>query len=177
MQYGYTETATNEPIGSKFLRITDIAQSQIDWSSVPYCPISDDNHSKYVLTEGDIVVARTGATVGVAKMIGKHIPDSVFASFLVRIKPINPDYKYYFGICITSPDFLEYVQTNAGGSAQPQANPPLLGEYELIIPSNHILKELNPVISTFLSAIEQNEMEITKLMEAKNLMVNMLSSR
>ena len=44
MQYGYTETATNEPIGSKFLRITDIAQSYIDWSAVPYCPITDDNH-------------------------------------------------------------------------------------------------------------------------------------
>ena len=46
MQYGYTETATNEPIGSKFLRITDIAQSYIDWSAVPYCPITDDNHAR-----------------------------------------------------------------------------------------------------------------------------------
>ena len=59
MQYGYTETATNEPIGSKFLRITDIAQSYIDWSAVPYCPITDDNHQKYVLSEGDVVIART----------------------------------------------------------------------------------------------------------------------
>ena len=177
MQYGYTETATTEPVGSKFLRITDIAQDQIDWSSVPYCPISNDNHLKYVLTDGDVVVARTGATVGVAKMIGKHIPDAVFASFLVRIKPINPAYKYYFGVSITSPGFLEYVQTNAGGSAQPQANPPLLGEYELIIPSDHLLKELNPLISIFLDAIEQNEMEISKLMEAKSTMVDMLSSR
>ena len=36
MQYGYTETATTEPVGPKFLRITDIAQNYIDWNGVPY---------------------------------------------------------------------------------------------------------------------------------------------
>ena len=69
MQYGYTETATTEPVGPKFLRITDIAQNYIDWNGVPYCPISEENHKKYVLSEGDVVVARTGATVGYAKMV------------------------------------------------------------------------------------------------------------
>lgn len=44
MQYGYTETATTEPVGPKFLRITDIAQNYIDWNGVPYCPISEENH-------------------------------------------------------------------------------------------------------------------------------------
>ena len=44
MQYGYTETATTEPVGPKFLRITDIAQNYIDWNGVPYCPISEGNH-------------------------------------------------------------------------------------------------------------------------------------
>lgn len=82
MQYGYTETATNEPIGSKFLRITDIAQSYIDWSAVPYCPITDDNHQKYVLSEGDVVIARTGATVGVAKMLAKISPTQFLLRFL-----------------------------------------------------------------------------------------------
>ena len=71
MQYGYTETATTEPVGPKFLRITDIAQNYIDWNGVPYCPISEGNHEKYVLSEGDVVVARTGATVGYAKMVGR----------------------------------------------------------------------------------------------------------
>lgn len=177
MQYGYTETATNEPIGSKFLRITDIAQSYIDWSAVPYCPITDDNHQKYVLSEGDVVIARTGATVGVAKMLGKNIPDAVFASFLVRIRPNNDDYKYFFGLTITSKEFLEFVQTNAGGSAQPQANPPLLGEYDISLPDKENLIGFNQRIACFLNIIENNEMEITKLNEVKTSMIEMLSSR
>lgn len=177
MQYGYTETATTEPVGPKFLRITDIAQNYIDWNGVPYCPISEENHEKYVLSEGDVVVARTGATVGYAKMVGRNIPDSVFASFLVRIRPIDDEYRYYFGLAITSAEFLNFVQTNAGGSAQPQANPPLLGEFELSIPNKQSLPEFNTKISSFLGVIESNETEISKLHEFKDTMVKMLSSR
>ena len=177
MQYGYTETATTEPVGPKFLRITDIAQNYIDWNGVPYCPISEGNHEKYVLSEGDVVVARTGATVGYAKMVGRNIPDSVFASFLVRIRPIDDEYRYYFGLAITSAEFLNFVQTNAGGSAQPQANPPLLGEFELSIPNKQSLPEFNTKISSFLGVIESNETEISKLHEVKDTMVKMLSSR
>ena len=177
MQYGYTETATTEPVGPKFLRITDIAQNYIDWNGVPYCPISEENHKKYVLSEGDVVVARTGATVGYAKMVGRNIPDSVFASFLVRIRPIDVEYRYYFGLAITSAEFLDFVQTNAGGSAQPQANPPLLGEFELSIPNKQSLSEFNKKISSFLGVIETNETEISKLHEVKDTMVKMLSSR
>jgi len=177
MQYGYTETATTEPVGPKFLRITDIAQNYIDWNGVPYCPISEENHEKYVLSEGDVVVARTGATVGYAKMVGRNIPDSVFASFLVRIRPIDDEYRYYFGLAITSAEFLNFVQTNAGGSAQPQANPPLLGEFELSIPNKQSLPEFNTKISSFLGVIESNETEISKLHEVKDTLVKMLSSR
>ena len=177
MQYGYTETATTEPVGPKFLRITDIAQNYIDWNGVPYCPISEGNHEKYVLSEGDVVVARTGATVGYAKMVGRNIPDSVFASFLVRIRPIDDEYRYYFGLAITSSEFLDFVQTNAGGSAQPQANPPLLGEFELSIPNKQSLPEFNTKTSSFLGVIESNETEISKLHEVKDTMVKMLSSR
>lgn len=177
MQYGYTETATTEPVGPKFLRITDIAQNYIDWNGVPYCPISEENHKKYVLSEGDVVVARTGATVGYAKMVGRNIPDSVFASFLVRIRPIDIEYRYYFGLAITSAEFLDFVQTNAGGSAQPQASPPLLGEFELSIPNKQSLSEFNKKISSFLGIIETNETEISKLHEVKDTMVKMLSSR
>ena len=177
MQYGYTETATTEPVGPKFLRITDIAQNYIDWNGVPYCPISEENHEKYVLSEGDVVVARTGATVGYAKMVGRNIPDSVFASFLVRIRPIDDEYRYYFGLAITSAEFLNFVQTNAGGSAQPQANPPLLGEFELSIPNKQSLPEFNTKISSFLGVIESNETEISELHEVKDTMVKMLSSR
>ena len=110
-------------------------------------------------------------------MLGKNIPDAVFASFLVRIRPNDDDYKYFFGLTITSKEFLEFVQTNAGGSAQPQANPPLLGEYDISLPDKENLIGFNQRIACFLNIIENNEMEITKLNEVKTSMIEMLSSR
>ena len=115
--------------------------------------------------------------MGYAKMFGRNFPDYVFASFLVRIRPIDDEYRYYFGLAITSSEFLDFVQTNAGGSAQPQANPPLLGEFELSIPNKQSLPEFNTKISSFLGVIESNETEISKLHEVKDTMVKMLSSR
>lgn len=47
--------------------ITDIVPDHIDWSSVPYCLIEDERLERFRLREGDIVIARTGATVGYAK--------------------------------------------------------------------------------------------------------------
>jgi len=36
-QYGLTASATNDPHGPRFLRITDIQESGVNWSTVPSC--------------------------------------------------------------------------------------------------------------------------------------------
>src|SRR5437899_6151093 len=91
IDYGYTASAVDEPIGPKFLRITDIVPDTIDWASVPYCPLPERNPRKYGLWEGDIVVARTGATTGYAKRLNKRHPESIFASYLVRLR-LKPEH-------------------------------------------------------------------------------------
>ncbi len=58
VQYGYTASASSEPIGPKFLRITDIVPQAIEWGTVPYCEIDPNKQEKYMLHEGDIVIAR-----------------------------------------------------------------------------------------------------------------------
>jgi len=60
INYGYTASANNDPVGPKFLRITDIVPERINWETVPYCEINDGNEKKYKLEKGDIVIARTG---------------------------------------------------------------------------------------------------------------------
>lgn len=79
-QYGYTASADMKERGPKFLHITDIVPDAIDWELVPHCKIEEKDEQKYLLHEGDIVAARTGATVGYAKRINKRHPKAVFAS-------------------------------------------------------------------------------------------------
>ena len=85
VRYGYTASASTDEIGPKFLRITDIVPQCISWHSVPYCEGNERALEKYLLQAGDIVVARTGATVGYAKQI-RTPENAVFASYLVRFR-------------------------------------------------------------------------------------------
>jgi type I restriction enzyme S subunit len=69
IEYGYTASSMSEPVGPRFLRITDIAHDRLDWEAVPFCEIEPTKLAKHRLRTGDIVIARTGATTGWAKFI------------------------------------------------------------------------------------------------------------
>jgi type I restriction enzyme S subunit len=174
-QYGYTETATSEVIGPKFLRITDIAQNQIDWSNVPYCKISDTEFEKYRLKPGDIVVARTGATAGYGKRLHKNFPDCVFASFLVRLIPNDSKWNLILGLIVDSQNYREFILSNAEGSAQPQANATLLTSYELDKPDESKILEFNRAVEPIFDLIEIYQLENQKLTELKGLLLSKLA--
>src|ERR1700761_5789770 len=99
IQYGFTASSSKENKGPRFLRITDIQDNKVDWNTVPFCVIGDDEIKKYLLQDGDLVFARTGATVGKSFLIKGKIPDSIFASYLIRVrltKGINEKYVSFF---------------------------------------------------------------------------------
>jgi type I restriction enzyme S subunit len=149
ISYGYTESAKQEKVGPKFLRITDIASGRLEWDKVPYCPINESDFEKYKLLPGDIVIARTGATTGANYTIKESDPkDVVFASYLIRYK-INPQiaYPYYIGQLLKSPNWSDYVDAIAGGSAQPGANAKQLGSFDIILPPLPEQKAIASILS------------------------------
>ncbi len=175
-QYGYTESASSEIIGPKFLRITDIAQNHIDWANVPYCKITDSDFKKYRLKPGDIVVARTGATAGYGKRLHKHFPNCVFASFLVRLIPNEIKWNLYLGLIVDSQSYRDFILSNAGGSAQPQANAILLTSYEIDKPDESKILEFNRIVEPIFDLIENYQLELQKLMELKALLLSRLAT-
>jgi type I restriction enzyme S subunit len=174
-QYGYTETASNEKIGPKFLRITDIAQNHINWTNVPYCKISDRDFEKYRLKPGDIVVARTGATAGYGKRLHKHFPDCVFASFLVRLIPNDVKWNLFLGLTVDSKIYRDYILSNAQGSAQPQANAILLTSFKVKRPNDSKLLEFNKLVEPIFDLIENRQIENQKLTELKKLLLSKMT--
>src|SRR4029077_15539317 len=91
------------------------------------------NTDKYALREGDIVVARTGATTGYAKRLNKRHPAAIFASYLVRllIKPIFSN--HLFGVLVESDEYKRFIKANWSGAAQPQANAQVLTSIPIVI--------------------------------------------
>ncbi len=170
-QYGYTETATTEMVGPKFLRITDIVGNSIKWSDVPYCHISDKDFVKYKLELGDIVVSRTGANIGWAKQIKGIIPNSVFASFLIRLKVKESHWKWLIGYLVESPDFKSFVSANQQGSAQPQANANILVKYPLLIPNKDSTRQYNKQMQSLNRHVCVIEQENEKLTELQSLLL------
>ncbi len=132
VSYGYTESASTEPIGPKFLRITDIQGGTFDWDSVPFCPASDADIRKYRLSVGDIVIARTGNSTGENAQISKEPPPAVFASYLIRFRPdrnrVNP---FFIGYQLRTERFRQHVLSVRSGSAQPGANAKQLGTFPI----------------------------------------------
>ena len=131
-QYGYTQSATTENTGTKFLRITDIQNGNVEWDEVPYCQIDDNNFDKYALFDGDIVFARSGATTGKTFLL-KNPPRAVFASYLIRlrIRGIFPDFVYWF---FQSSHYWNQVRLRGG--AQPNMNANLLSQILVPIPKS-----------------------------------------
>lgn len=130
IDYGYT-TAANPEIGApKFLRITDIQEGAVNWSKVPGCNIDERDKARYRLKGGDIVFARTGGTTGKSFLLCNP-PDSVFASYLIRLRPTegwSSDFIYAF---FQSPQYWSQIQSTARGGAQPNINATLLGSLRI----------------------------------------------
>ena len=147
-QYGLTTTAHSEKENNDayYLRITDIVDNNIDWAKVPYCATDDSIMTRYKLYPGDILVARTGATVGYATQIQKIPFDAVFASYLIRLKAKNKLHILYIGMSVVSDTFRDYIQSIATGAAQPMANPHLMTSFKLFLPSDSLLEKFNEKI-------------------------------
>lgn len=166
IQYGYTESSSKERIGPKFLRITDIQDNNVIWDDVPYCRIDDDSKDKYLLKDGDLVFARTGATVGKSFLIKGEIPEAVFASYLIRVRAkdaVDHGYLYNF---FQSSAYWRQITEGQVGIGQPNVNGTKLGQLLLPVPPKRtqqaivskieeLFSELNKGIENFRLAQQQ----------------------
>ena len=165
VSYGYTTSAKNEPVGPKFLRITDIRSYFVDWESVPFCEASNSDRKKYKLGIGDICVARTGATTGISTVIKEDI-DAVFASYLVRFQ-VNRTIAdpFFIGYVLKSDLYKHYIDSIVGGSAQPNANATQLGEFEFSLPPLPTQQRIAQILGRLDDKIELNR-RINRTLEA-----------
>lgn len=164
VQYGYTASASANRVGPKFLRITDIVPQLIDWGTVPFCEIEPAQQQKFSLRDGDIVIARTGATVGFAKRL-KSPPDAVFASYLVRLRMHADVDDAFVGAVVESSDYKRFIAANAGGAAQPNANAQVLTSFVFDLPALSEQRRIASILSAYDDLIENNTRRIAILEE------------
>lgn len=178
IDYGHTAAATNEEVGPKFLRITDIQDNKVNWDLVPFCEISKSLIEKYQLRDYDIVFSRTGATTGKSYLI-KNPPYSIFASYLIRVrldsKVINPKFIEFF---FYSYYYWKQILSNLSGSAQEGFNASKLKNLFIPHPPLPEQQKIAEVLSQVDEVIEKETAYKEKLQRLKSgLMEDLLTGK
>lgn len=131
IHYGYTASAQSKG-NVRLLRITDIQDNFVDWKTVPYCDVTTDEYEKYGLNNRDIMIARTGGTIGKTYIVESLDDKSVFASYLIRAIPSNYINEKYLKKFMESPSYWKQLIDFSNGTGQPNVNAASLGK--LIVP-------------------------------------------
>jgi type I restriction enzyme S subunit len=155
ISYGVTTSAVERKDGPRLLRITDITGDGVNWDNVPGCKISDKEEAKSKLLDGDIVIARTGGTVGKSFLL-KDPPSAVCASYLLRLRPkqslILSDYLNLF---LGSTAYWSQLQTAAQGAAQPNVNSTTLSKLILPVPELSDQRRIAAQLKAQLAEVEK----------------------
>jgi type I restriction enzyme, S subunit len=117
-----------------YLRITDIDDDG-NFSTIKKSSVADENFRNFILKDGDIVFARTGATVGKTYLYNKKEGQLVFAGFLIRFRPdrnvLLPEHLKYFSSTKT---YWDWVKTVSMRSGQPGINAEEYSSLKIPIP-------------------------------------------
>ena len=157
-QYGMNSSATEFDGENKYLRITDINEDDHSFNFSKLTSPADDLDDKYLLKNGDLLFARTGASVGKSYLYNSKDGKVYFAGFLIKFSlqtEVNP---YFIFSQTLSKKFQNWVITNSMRSGQPGIN---AEEYSLLPISFTSLKEQTK-IATFLSAVDEKISQLSQ---------------
>lgn len=132
-EYGYTEKAADAG-DARFVRITDIgADGKLNKADPKFVKLTKEAKES-LLSEGDILVARTGATYGKTMLFAEDYP-AVFASFLIRLRfpkdKVLPEYYWAFA---QSDNYWTQAKVLVTGGGQPQFNGNALVQLKVPLP-------------------------------------------
>ncbi|OTA46164.1 restriction endonuclease subunit S [Limosilactobacillus reuteri] len=156
IKYGFTASAQSNG-NSKLLRITDIQDGKVNWSTVPFCDVPDNKIKGLQLSEGDILIARTGGTIGKSFNIQNVPGPAVFASYLIRVKPMSLLKERYIPFVIKSPMYWSFISEKKSGTGQPNVNATKLGEFVFPLPPLEEQKRIANKISQLFDQINKIE--------------------
>jgi type I restriction enzyme, S subunit len=151
IHYGYTASADESVKDVRLLRITDIQDNKVNWANVPGCKIDEKEIKNYKLDDGDIVIARTGGTIGKSYLVDNLSIRAVFASYLIRVVPSREVLPAYVKLFLESPLYWGQLYEKSMGTGQPNVNgtslrsllvplPPLKEQKRIITKVDELMK-------------------------------------
>ncbi|WP_105210709.1 restriction endonuclease subunit S [Streptococcus suis] len=167
--YGLNSAATEYDGENKYLRITDIDDDSREFniSDLTSPEINLFGLDEYRLSIGDILFARTGASVGKSYIYRSVDGKVYFAGFLIRVKikdTFNPD--FVFQNTLTS-NYERFISITSMRSGQPGVNAQEYSNYEIMFPSLPEQSAIGTFFSTLDRHITLHQRKLDKLKSVK----------
>lgn len=177
VQYGYTESANHQLKDVLFLRITDIQDDSVDWATVPGCSISLLDSDSYALENFDLVIARTGGTIGKSYLVSGLNSKAVFASYLIRIGKLSSTSSEYKKVFLGSILYWKQLLASSMGTGQPNVNgtalknlkfslPPLAEQRRIVAKVNELMALCDQLEAGYTDATDAHEKLVSHLLAA-----------
>lgn len=172
-EYGLNTPATDYDGINKYLRITDIddVSHKFDISHLTSPKLKDDN---YLLANGDILFARTGASVGKSYRYSNIDGKVYYAGFLIKAH-IKDHFSTNFIFDTTLlPRYHYFVQVTSMRSGQPGINAKEYQKYIIYTPSESEQNKISDLILTIQKLIDLQQRKLEQLKQLKKAMLQQL---
>ena len=164
--YGFNAAATEYDGQNKYLRITDIDDETHEFSKSDLTtPLADLAMSAdYLLKEGDLLFARTGASVGKTYLYRQFDGMVYFAGFLIRARigeGADPEFAYQATL---TDAYKKYVAITSQRSGQPGVNAQEYADYQLMLPSKTEQQQIGMTLRSLddLITLHQRKLELLR---------------
>jgi type I restriction enzyme, S subunit len=159
-EYGAGESAISKDENlPRYIRITDLNDDgslrNKEWKSIPR-EISEN----YLLNEGDVLFARTGATVGKTYLHNKKNGECVFAGYLIRFIPnqkeLNSKFLFHF---VHSSTYWKWLKSIMTWGVQPNVNAEQFSNMPLLLPPLQEQQKIAAILSSVDDEISKLELK------------------
>ncbi|SEP93668.1 restriction endonuclease subunit S [Nitrosomonas ureae] len=175
VQYGYTDSANHQSRDVLLLRITDIQDNTVNWATVPGCNISLSDYESYELKNNDLVIARTGGTIGKSYLVTGLDQKAVFASYLIRIGSLSSISSKYKKVFLGSVLYWKQLAISSMGTGQPNVNgtalkglifplPPLPEQHRIVAKVDELIALCDQLETQHINAAEAHEKLVSHLL-------------
>lgn len=175
LKYGINESADDDPTGIRFIRITDLtADGNLRSDTIRSLP--REKTKGCLLIDGDILFARSGATVGKSFIYESDYGPCCFAGYLIRArvnrKLVNPEYVKLY---TQSNQYREFIALSFIQATIPNVSAERYAQLLLPVPSTGEQTALVNRAQTLSSVTQKTQkgigLSVTRLRELRSALI------
>ena len=169
-EYGLNAAAKEYDGKNKYIRITDIDDSSHEFlqENVTSPDMDLTGAENYCLKYGDILFARTGASVGKTYIYKNSDGLVYYAGFLIRGR-VKKDFSPEFVFQNTLTDYYnKFIRITSQRSGQPGVNAQEYSEYKIMVPSRAEQDKISTYLRSLDHLITLHQQKVEKLVNIKS---------